>query len=94
MFKEWLTVAANIQDNIDSMANLKCPNCGHHEIDYLYVGDKTEKVGYLQAWCNHCHRGIHISRVQIPENVKMKSFGDIEEINKIIPSFKPVTPEE
>ncbi|MGG5343274.1 hypothetical protein [Enterococcus sp. AZ192] len=94
MFKEWIKLAASIQDNTDKINELKCPTCGHCEIDYIYVGDLSDRIGYEQVWCNHCLRGIHVSRVMIPENVKVMSFEETKKINTIVPNFKPITPDE
>ena len=65
---------------------IKCPNCGKKAIDYLYIGDEETEIGYLQIWCNECKKGIYISRVKIPKNVRVVSF---EESNKMkLPSYE------
>ena len=92
-FENWLLLAAKVTENLDSTEKLKCPRCGHKDIDYLYIGNFKSKVGYLQVWCNYCNHGIHISRVLIPEGAKALSFeSDIEVINSIVPNYIKVHP--
>ncbi|HAA8268165.1 TPA_asm: hypothetical protein GHO85_12705 [Listeria monocytogenes] len=94
MFNEWIRLASVIPDYIDKLDELKCPNCKHNEIDYVYVGDLESRIGFEVVWCNNRLRGIQISRVRVPENVSMLSFKGTENLDEIIPKFKPVTPEE
>ncbi|EDN9715654.1 TPA: hypothetical protein ACSY4D_02150 [Listeria monocytogenes] len=94
MFNEWIRLASVIPDYIDKLDELKCPNCKHNEIHYVYVGDLASRIGFEVVWCNNCLRGIQISRVRVPENVSMLSFKGTENLDEIIPKFKPVTPEE
>ncbi len=59
---------------------IKCPNCKKKSIDYLYIGDRKTKIGYLQIWCNECKKGIYVSRVKIPPNMKFVSFEESKDI--------------
>ena len=51
-----------------------CPLCGRGAIQVQYVGDVHARIGYCRAWCDSCNRGIHISRVQIPEFAEVIPF--------------------
>lgn len=47
MKKEWIKIIPQIANHLDEVEQLKCSNCGKHEIDYIYVGiKKRESVFY------------------------------------------------
>lgn len=94
MFKKWLMTAGNISKSLNEIGNFECPNCGKKCLDYIYIGNKKTRIGYLQVWCNECLNGINISRTLIPQSAKMLSFDTTEDLNKIIPSYHKITPEE
>lgn len=87
MYKDWIGLVPHLIDNIDKTENLKCPNCGEHKVDYLYIGDNHSRVGYLQLWCSSCLKGIYVSRAKAPQNAKMITFNQKEELGKIIPKY-------
>ncbi len=68
----------------------KCPSCEVGNLRFQYVGDEKSRMGYLDLWCDSCNRGIHFSRVMIPENANMLSFDD--NVADIIPMFKQIKP--
>lgn len=81
MKSEWIKMISQITNNIDNINELKCPNCEKKGIDYLYVGDKETRVGFLQIWCSKCLKGIYISRAIAPINAKFASFeADLKDI--------------
>ena len=82
MNKKWLSLI----DDLSHADKLICPNCGQKQVDYIYVGDDTSKIGYLQIWCKACRKGIYISRVRIPPNVKFVSFEDSKRME--MPSYE------
>lgn len=94
MFQKWLITASNISKNLNGINDSECPHCGKKCLDYLYIGDEETRTGYLQVWCDECYNGIYISRTSIPQGAKMLSFDTEEDLNKIIPSYHKVTPEE
>ncbi|MCI8669791.1 MAG: hypothetical protein HFI34_09790 [Lachnospiraceae bacterium] len=95
MFNIWLIeVAAKISSNQRKVTEINCPNCQKKCIDYLYIGDEESRVGYLQVWCNNCLNGINISRVKIPEGLKMISFEEDIDLENIIPKYHKITPNE
>lgn len=95
MFKKWLIeVAARISGKECESTEIKCPHCKEKCIDYLYIGDKETRIGYLQVWCNNCLNGIYISRVGIPEGLKMISFEEDIALDRIIPNYHKLTPSE
>lgn len=90
-FQQWRDLAKRIADTPSTVLQLTCPSCGEVSIDSQYVGDLTTKIGYLDIWCANCLRGIHISRVGIPDNVNAIAYDCAsEEIAKRIPNFKQV----
>ena len=92
MYKIWLVTAANVSKNFKDIQEINCPTCARKTLDYLYIGDKKTRIGYLQVWCHHCLNGIHVSRVKIPEGAKMLSYDTEEDINEKIPRYNQITP--
>lgn len=90
-FKIWIK---NVQELTSKKVNNKvCPNCSKGNIEYIYIGDKNEKIGYLQAWCNVCRKGIYCSRVKIPDGVDIISYDDKDNIKlKAIPVYEQIMP--
>jgi transcription elongation factor Elf1 len=66
----------------------QCPICGNKTIEYLYVGDRLTRIGFLRVWCSICLKGVHISRVSIPKDINMGDFND--ELD--IPDFEQILP--
>jgi ribosomal protein S27E len=94
MFKKWLLISSMISKNIDGFSDIECPHCGKKELDYIYIGDEKERVGYFQVWCNNCLHGIYISRATIPKNAKMLSFDTDVKLSEIIPQYKRIEPND
>lgn len=92
MFKDWLNLGILLKDNAFSTENLHCPECSKKNISYLYVGDNETNIGYLQIWCNSCNKGIHMSRVMIPEGAKRIEFGDRDSLVKLVPNYEHIHP--
>lgn len=93
MYKKWLKIAIKIAAANDKIDKAVCPTCGENSVDYLYVGNPLERIGYLQVWCNSCKHGIYVSRAIIPQNVKMLSFEDEEKIKKAVCHFTIIPPD-
>ena len=36
---------------------------------------QESRLGYMDIWCNDCKRAFHVSRMQVPED--MKTDGEI-----------------
>ncbi len=68
----------------------KCPKCEVGNILSQYVGDEKSRVGYLAIWCDSCNKGLHFSRVKIPDNIDMLSFDD--NVADVIPNFEQIKP--
>lgn len=94
MFNDWFNLLKELNKNNYSTQGFICPECGEGSIEYIYVGDSTTRIGYLPVWCKNCNKGIQISRVKIPKEVKMIEFGDFESIKQTIPNFKQVVPDK
>lgn len=92
-YNKWLIeVAAKISSKECKANQIICPQCNEKCIDYLYIGDEKTRIGYLQVWCNNCLNGIYISRVVVPDGLKMISFEDDIDLNSIIPYYHKLTP--
>lgn len=74
-----------ILDNLQETSQIKCPNCAKSGIDYIYCGDETTRLGFMQVWCNECLKGIYISRAVAPTNAKFVSFDD--ELKDRVPQY-------
>lgn len=95
MFKKWLIeVAAKISGKECEATEINCPHCNQKCIDYLYIGDKETRIGYLQVWCNNCLNGIYICRTMAPEGLKMISFDETIDLDNIIPHYHKLTPDK
>lgn len=81
---EWLKIATQIIDGKDVV----CPICNKQTIEHLYAGNDQTRIGFLRVWCVNCMKGIHISRVRIPENEIIIDFNKADNI----PFFKEITP--
>jgi hypothetical protein len=80
---KWLRLVGKDENKYE----LNCPNCGHSNIHFQYVGDTRSRIGFLDIWCDYCIHGIHISRTKIPERVDMISFEEEDEYNKRVTKF-------
>ena len=87
-FTEWLTIAGKAGSEL-----LACPSCDKKYLDFRFVGNEENRIGYLDVWCKNCLRGIHVSRVKIPQEIPMLNLeGPLDVISKEIPNFTQVTP--
>lgn len=94
-YNRWLIeVASKIANKERKVEQIMCPQCNEKCIDYLYIGDKKTRIGYLQVWCNNCLNGIYISRAAVPNGLKMISFEDTIGLNGIIPHYHEITPDK
>lgn len=83
-----------LHDNDYLTEGLICPECNKKCIDYAFVGDIKTNRGYMSMWCNNCNKGIRMSRVIIPNNVKKFGFNDDEDIKNTIPNFEEIYPKD
>lgn len=86
MNKEWIKMIPKITENLNTNNKRQCPNCGKFGIDYLYIGDATTRIGYLQIWCNECLKGIYVSRAVAPVNANFVTFD--EDVKNKIPDYE------
>ena len=66
---------------MEQNAEIECPHCRKRAVDYIYVGSQKDRIGYLLVWCNSCFKGTYISRVEAPENAKIITFEEFENMN-------------
>jgi len=89
LFKQWLYLI----DKLNQDCKSECPCCGKAAIDFQYVADTTDKIGYLDIWCGACLKGIHISRVRVPEGMPLLDIASPSGIIAArIPNFTWVLP--
>ena len=66
---KWIYALAELQRG---EMNVKCPHCGEEALDYGFVMlEKTDKKGYGAIWCNNCHCGYSICRVDLKNESKI-----------------------
>ena len=93
IFDKWLKLLPGNLNELNKFDFLICPYCGKKGVDYLYIGSKIDRIGYLQSWCNFCYHGIYMSRARIPEGAKMIEMKDKTiDINSLIPEYIEITP--
>lgn len=92
-FKKWLELASIIHKTVPEVPNIHCPNCSSINIQFEYIGDVDEKKGYFLLWCNDCLKGIHISRIHIPQKANIISFKASNDEISHIPKFHKISPE-
>ena len=50
----------------------KCPFCRSVNMDYkASVVVPESRLGYMDIWCNDCKKAFHVSRMQVPEGIKV-----------------------
>ncbi|SFE87000.1 hypothetical protein SAMN04487969_108140 [Paenibacillus algorifonticola] len=91
-FKLWLQLAASVKETTPNAPKLECPSCSSANINFEYIGDAIKRKGYFLMWCNDCLKGIHISRIEIPEKAKVIPFGATADQTSHIPNFTKVLP--
>jgi hypothetical protein len=65
-----------------------CPACGLGSVQWLPIGDRETRMGWILLWCDACLKGAHISRAKIPDHIAMTSFDDAE---AAIAALPPIT---
>ena len=62
----------NILLAIEQGENAVCPCCGSSDTDHGFVLIKARtREGHGSVWCNECKRGVHISRMIVPDKAKL-----------------------
>lgn len=50
----------------------KCSFCGSVNMDYkASIVIQESRLGYMDIWCNDCKRAFHVSRMHIPEDMRV-----------------------
>jgi hypothetical protein len=92
-FADWLKIFKRIADSGGRATDAACPECGKSSVDYQYIGDAKTRIGYLRIWCPSCRKGVHLSRVKIPESAPMLSFdAPKDELDRRQPDFEELEP--
>ena len=86
MRKEWIDIIPQLTNDFDSIHQIKCPNCGKNGLEYIYIGDKRTKIGYLQIWCNECLKGIYVCRAVAPPKARFVTYDD--DLKNIVPKYE------
>lgn len=90
LFQKWLALG----EKLSEQKKLECPSCGKTAIDFQYTGNPSTRIGYLDIWCKACLKGIHVSRVRIPENETMLDINALPIEATRIPNFTWILPDE
>lgn len=92
-YDDWAQAFDEVYKALPDRAHVPCPNCGKDSLRIEFIGDPDERIGYSEFWCANCNFGIHVSRIDIPDNVSMHPFGTPEEeLSKIIPEYTAIYP--
>ena len=91
MFDKWIHTSKILIEELPNSTSCNCPNCGSSSVQYQYVGDSINHIGYLDIWCSDCLNGIHFSRVKIPDRVNILPFNNSGQIGERIPNFSHVS---
>lgn len=69
MIENWLE---NLRSVSERGSAGKCPFCGSVNMDYkASIVIQMSRLGYMDIWCNDCKRAFHVSRMQIPEGMRV-----------------------
>lgn len=75
----WFELYARIQRSMtadEPPPNAACPSCGACDVHVLWVGDPSSRIGFAQAWCEACFRGVRTCRVVVPAGAPMLRFDE------------------
>lgn len=88
-FTSWINATKKIAFDSERCV---CPNCGHRGLKVQFVGDREMMIGHAYVWCRQCLEGIHVSRVEIPQGVRMLPMNVTqEELMKYVPRYHVVS---
>lgn len=91
-FSLWLDLAGKASDE-ELFKKETCPSCHSSSLDFQYVVRASDRLGYLDVWCNSCKKGIHISRVTAPQGASVIDLNaPNEELAARIPPYNQVVP--
>jgi hypothetical protein len=63
----WKQIIIQITEGIE---NIPSPFAKDGIIEHYYVVvNEEERMGFLVAWCSVTHKGIHFSRVKVPQGL-------------------------
>jgi hypothetical protein len=66
---------------LDGEKNIPSPFAKDGIVESVFVVvQESSRMGFLLAWCSVTHRGVHISRMEIPENVKSISNDEFRKL--------------
>ena len=91
-FKSWLLTAAKLPKlGTDIfLSEVQCPSCGISNLEFRYIADKTDRIGFLIIWCAECKNGIRVSRVRVPNSFEFSTFDQLERGETTLPEFTEV----
>ena len=92
-YADWLKIFKAIASSGGEAPDIACPECGESSVDYQYIGNTNTRIGYLRIWCPSCRKGVHLSRVKIPQGAQMLSFdASKDELDRRQPDFEELEP--
>jgi hypothetical protein len=54
------------------------------------IVDNETRLGYLLIWCSKTLKGVHLSRLKVPENVEFVTVGEFDKMK--LPKIEFVDP--
>lgn len=67
---------------LDGVKDIPSPFDYSGKINCVFVIlDMSSRIGFMWAWCSVTHRGINISRMQIPETMNYVTGDDFSKMN-------------
>ncbi|MDO5547947.1 MAG: hypothetical protein Q4F79_05605 [Eubacteriales bacterium] len=61
----------NMTSAIERGENGVCPYCGSSDTEHGFtVINKITRAGYGSVWCNACKKGMHLSRMIVPDGAR------------------------
>jgi hypothetical protein len=90
--EEWLSAVGRLlRAPYDPARVERCPNCEVGTLQLrLILYDPHTRRGWGAVWCDHCHRGMHLSRLEVPAGAPALSSDEAERLGTGIPDFEPV----
>jgi transcription elongation factor Elf1 len=75
----WVRTYAALADGKEP----RCPVCGSERVRFRFVGDLGTRLSMGMLWCETCERGARLSRLRVPEHLKMYGWEDKDALSGV-----------